>query len=392
VAALLAAWGVARGPVASAQPSPGRLPDAETIVWHGLTRAGNATGVAAVEVLTNGRLTIAGIKLTYRLLGVSDPAGRLRRRAAAAAAAAFTAVPALDQVHVSGFYLEDGVFDYRRRDVTFSAAFRRQDLADLAAARFWVHPALQAATVDERIRMLETRRYPPEPGRAAPEPAGVFAGIATEWPGPAQRLETPMRRLPTRVIFRGSPTARAVALTFDDGPDPIYTTLLLDTLDHLGLRATFFLIGDRVEAFPYFARDIAAAGHELGNHSFHHVNLARLPLLDLDREIGATQQIIEQTTGAAPRYFRPPGGHYNRGVLQTASAHGLTTVFWTDNPADYTLAGTAALQAKLLGRASNGGIILLHQGVDEMLRVLPHAVDALRQRGLAVVPIGALPR
>lgn len=392
VAMLLAgACAAARGPLAWAQSvPPGRLPDVEAQVWHALTRAGAATRVVAVDVVTNGRLTVAGIKLTYRLRNADDPAGRLRLRALVMAATALTGVPSLDQVHVSGFYLEDGVFDYRRRDVTLSAAVRRKDLADLVAARSWVHPALLAATPEERIRLLEMRRYPSEAARAGPEPAGIFAGTATEWPG--QHLGNPTRRPLTRVIFRGNSGARVVALTFDDGPDPVYTTLLLDTLEHAGLHATFFLIGDRVEAFPYFARDIVAAGHELGNHSFHHVNLSRLSLVDLDREIGATQQIIQQVTGVAPRYFRPPGGNYNRNVLQTVSAYGLTTVFWTDNPADYSLAGPDVLQAKLLGRVSNGGIVLLHQAVNDTIRVLPHAIDALRQRGFTVVPISSLPR
>lgn len=391
---LAVAYGVALGPAASAQSlPPGRLPDVEAVVWHELTRSGNANRVAAVEVVTNGRLVIAGIKFTYRLAGAGDPAGRLRRRALAVSAAAFTGAPVLDQVHVSGFYQEEGAFDYRRRDVTFSAAFRRKDLADPGTvSRIWLHPALSAPTPEDRIRTLESRRYPPDAAHGGLESAGLFAGAVSEWPGPAPRLDGSMRRLPMRVIFRGNPSGRVVALTFDDGPDPMYTTLLLDTLEHLGLRATFFLIGDRVEAYPYFARDIVAAGHELGNHSFHHVNLSRLQPADLEREIGATQQVIQQVTGVVARYFRPPGGNYNRSVLHMVSLYGLTTVFWTDNPADYSNAGPVALQTKLVGRVSNGGIVLLHQGVEDTIRILPHAMDTLRQRGYTIVPVTALPR
>jgi len=396
---LAAVFGVSLPQAAHAQSGhPGRLPDVEALVWYELTRSGNANRVSAVEVLTNGHLTIAGIKITYRLATVADPTSRLRLRAIAIASAAFAAAPALDQVHLSGFYLEEGAFDYRRRDVTFSAAFRRKDIAEpRAVTRVWTHPALSAPTPDERIKTLETRRYPGESRRVGPEPGLLFAGPVNEWPGSAQRFDNPRgdaatHRLPIRVIFRGGQSTRAVALTFDDGPDPIYTTLLLDTLERLGLRATFFLIGDRVEAFPYFARDIVAAGHELGNHSFHHVNLARLQPADLEHEIGATQQVIQQVTGVVPQYFRPPGGNYNRAVLHTVSQHGLTTVFWTDNPADYSGAGTAALEAKLLGRISNGGIILLHQGVEDTIRTLPRAIDTLRQRGYAIVAVSALPR
>lgn len=396
-AALIAvALGVSLPPAARAQTAYlGRVPDVEALVWYELTRLHTVNRVSAVEVVTNGHLTIAGIKMTYRLANVADPASRLRLRAIAIAAAAFAAAPAIDQVHVSGFYQEDSAFDYRRRDVTFSAAFRRRDLVDpRAVTRVWTHPALSASTPEERIKMLETRRYP-EGARVGPEPGVLFAGPVTEWPGSAYRFDAarhdPARRPSTRVIFRGAQNTRSVALTFDDGPDPIYTTLLLDTLERLGLRATFFLIGDRVEAFPYFARDIMAAGHDLGNHSFHHVNLARLQPADLEHEIGATQQVIQHVTGVIPQYFRPPGGNYNRAVLQAVSQHGLTTVFWTDNPADYSGAGTTALEAKLLGRISNGGIILLHQGVEDMIRSLPRTVEVLRQRGYTIVPVSGLP-
>ncbi len=392
---LIAACCAVMLPAAAAQPRPiGRLPDAEAAVWHELARAGLSGRIAGVEVATNGRLVIAGIRFTYRLASVSDPAGRLRLRAIAIAATTLGGVPVLDQVHLSAYHLEEGAFDFRRRDVTFSAAYQRKDLPDLRAiSRVWVHPALSEPTPEDRMKTLDVRRYPPEASRAGIESSALYAGKVIEGPEASQHAERSMRRrLPTRVIFRGNPAARVLALTFDDGPEPVYTTLLLDTLEHLGLRATCFLIGDRVEQYPYFARDIVAAGHEVGNHSFHHVNLPRQQPGDLERELGATQQVIQQVTGILPRYFRPPGGNFNRGVLRVASLHGLTTVFWTDNPADYTQAGTLILEAKLLRRVSNGGILLLHQGVEDTIRILPHATEMLRQRGFDLVTVSGLPR
>ena len=117
-----------------------------------------------------------------------------------------------------------------------------------------------------------------------------------------------------------------MALTFDDGPFPIYTTLLLDTLDRLHLTATFFLIGEQVEQYPYFAQAIARAGHEIGNHSFHHPNLTQLAAQAVEDELRRTQEVITAVTGQTPRYFRPPGGDYNDTVLRSPGPwadHGL---------------------------------------------------------------------
>lgn len=370
----------------------GVLPPAEAGIVRELSRSGFADRVVLIEAATNGRLTIARISFTYGLVGVQDPIVALMQRAAAIGRAAFAGVPGLDQVHLQGFYLEQGYFDGNRRDPTFTAAFQRRDLPALTnPARMWMHPALlqvnPEALTAQQARRAEVARMTL---RLESEPA--FSGTVGETAAELERRLEGLRRGGLRVgaLYRGDPQRRELALTFDDGPEPLYTTLLLDTLDRLGLKATFFLIGQRVEQFPYLARDIAAAGHEVGNHSFHHRNLTRLDPVEVDEELLATQVAIQKATGLTPRYFRPPGGRYNATVLRVAASRRLTTVFWTDNPGDYLQYRERTLEARLLGRVGGGGILLLHTGIDQTIQILPETTRILRGRGFALGPVSML--
>ncbi len=372
----------------------GVLPSVESAILRELTRDGLVERIALIEAATNGRLTIARISFAYGLAGPADPLAALMHRTAAIGRAAFASVPALDQVHLQGFYLEQGYFDGNRRDPTFTAAFQKRDLPTLTnPARMWMHPALlqvsPEALAAQQARRAEVARLTL---RLESEPA--FSGTAGETAAELEHRLEGLRRggLHVGTLYRGDPRRRELALTFDDGPEPLYTTLLLDTLDQLGLKATFFLIGQRVEQFPYLARDIVAAGHELGNHSFHHRNLARMNPVQVDEELLATQVAIEQATGVTPRYFRPPGGRYNATVLRVAASRQLITVFWTDNPADYLQFPERTLEARVLGRVGGGGILLLHTGIDQTIQILPETTRILHSRGFVLGPVSMLLR
>jgi len=112
-------------------------------------------------------------------------------------------------------------------------------------------------------------------------------------------------------VWRGSRDRRAAALTFDDGPDPDCTPRVLDILEREGVRGAFFLIGRRAAKAPSVARRIAAAGHDLGNHTWSHPSLWRCGPTETAREIGDGHAAITQAAGASPRFFRPPWGKTN---------------------------------------------------------------------------------
>lgn len=193
-------------------------------------------------------------------------------------------------------------------------------------------------------------------------------------------------------IMRGDPRQKILALTFDDGPHPQYTPRLLEILDKEQVKATFFVIGKMVERNPDLARAIVAGGHTLGNHTFSHVTLTKIPLLDIATEYQANNDVVQRVTGVKMRFCRPPGGDYDSHVIDAANALGLTTVLWTDDPGDYAQPGDPVVLKRTLSRLSNGGIILLHDGVEQTLDVLPKIIASARARGFRFVSLDELAR
>ncbi|MGC5032527.1 polysaccharide deacetylase family protein [Micromonospora sp. DT229] len=181
-----------------------------------------------------------------------------------------------------------------------------------------------------------------------------------------------------------------IALTIDDGPHPEWTAPLLDLLHRHGIRATFFLIGDRVRERPDLARLVHEAGHLIGNHSMSHPQpFAALTRQELRAQIVHTQREIEDAVGVTPALFRAPGGNWSPRVLRTTAALGLTPVDWTVNPSDWRTPGVARI-ARSLSRTRPGQIMLCHDGggdrsqtVAALAEVLPRLAD----RGLRFVTV-----
>ena len=193
-----------------------------------------------------------------------------------------------------------------------------------------------------------------------------------------------------RKLFRGNPAVRDVALTFDDGPHPRFTPQLLALLARYHIKATFFVVGKQAERFPELLRAEAAAGHVIGNHTYHHVNLTRLPPAQVMTEWLACNDVIKAATGKSPTLCRPPGGDYNNTVITAAMACNLTTVLWTDDPSDYRRPGTIVIARRALDTVKNGAIILLHDGVQQTMDALPHIIDNLQRRGFRFVTVDEL--
>lgn len=191
-------------------------------------------------------------------------------------------------------------------------------------------------------------------------------------------------------LIRGNPSEKLLALTFDDGPHTKFTTRLLALLRREDVKATFFVVGKMVERHPDLLRAIARDGHLIGNHTFSHVTLTKIPLVEVRAEYEACNDIVEDVTGQQMRFCRPPGGDYDRHVVQAATEQGLTTVLWTDDPGDYASPGTKVIQEQTLKRLSNGGIILLHDGVEQTLQVLPQIIHYARDRGYRFVTVDEL--
>jgi peptidoglycan/xylan/chitin deacetylase (PgdA/CDA1 family) len=192
------------------------------------------------------------------------------------------------------------------------------------------------------------------------------------------------------LLVRGNPEKKEIALTFDDGPHPDGTLALLKILKEKKVTATFFVIGKMVQKYPELARAIARDGHTLGNHTFSHVTLTKIPEPYVEAEWRAAQNLIFQKTGVRPRFCRPPGGDYDAGVIHGASLNSLTVTLWTDDPGDFSNPGAAVIEKRTLDHISNGGIILLHDGVKQTLQMLPQIIDYARKEGYTFVTLGKL--
>jgi peptidoglycan-N-acetylglucosamine deacetylase len=129
----------------------------------------------------------------------------------------------------------------------------------------------------------------------------------------------------------------AVALTFDDGPDPLYTPQLLDVLRQHNVQATFSMIGSRVRDYPDVVRRVVAEGHNLSNHSWQHLmDLGQRPAAYQNHDLWATLGWFHSAVPDAPiRYFRAPGGNFTPGLVQVAGSLGMASLYWDVDPRDW---------------------------------------------------------
>lgn len=220
-------------------------------------------------------------------------------------------------------------------------------------------------------------------------------------PTPPERYKTPeelmqqhraeqAQGVSLRKLIRGDTTRRWIALTFDDGPHPEYTPKIIQILERYKVRATFFVVGKMAEKYPELIRLHQKAGNEIGNHTYNHVNLTRLNRDQIAAEIEKCGEVIRAITGQTPYLFRPPGGDYNRTVAEVAASLGYWMVLWTDDPGDYADPPEKILQERLFSGISNGGIILLHDGVPETIDLLPKLIERLKAEGYEIVPVGEM--
>lgn len=175
-----------------------------------------------------------------------------------------------------------------------------------------------------------------------------------------------------------------VALTFDDGPQPVFTPQILDVLQRYGVPATFFCIGRQVQAYPAVVRRTFQEGNVVGNHSWNHSSLTTLSPDAIRWQLSSTSAIIQQATGVAPRLFRPPYGATNATVKNIAAQLGLVQIGWTIDPGDWRHPGVSTLVSTVLNKVRPGSIIVLHDGGgdrSQTVQALPQIIRGLQQRG-----------
>ena len=191
----------------------------------------------------------------------------------------------------------------------------------------------------------------------------------------------------TPPVYSGSRMVHTIAITFDDGPHQLLTPALLDTLDAIEVKASFFLVGKMVDRYPALVREIFARGHTVANHSYWHKNSSLLSPEEFLDDIRRCSESIERNIPVRVRFFRPPGGNYTKNVLSLVEETGMRTVLWDINSRDYTGVSGARMTARILSKATSGSILLFHSGVSSTIYALPGIVSSLRAKGFEFVTL-----
>lgn len=184
---------------------------------------------------------------------------------------------------------------------------------------------------------------------------------------------------------------KVVALTFDDGPDPNYTGLVLDVLQEKNVKATFFVLGENAKQNPELLLQINKAGHEIGNHGYSHSYNSSQSV----RELVKTDQVIFDLLHQHTYFYRPPGGFISKDVLQGVKAKGYLLTLWSIDSKDWRNPGANRIVQNVVEKSFPGAIILLHDGGEkreqtaEALKVI---IDRLRKDGYRFVTLTELQR
>ena len=196
---------------------------------------------------------------------------------------------------------------------------------------------------------------------------------------------------PAPAVPAPAPTTgnKVIALTFDDGPGP-YTAHLLDVLDQYGAKATFFLIGSKVSSQANVVRSIHARGHQLGNHSWSHPELPKLPVNQIAGEIDRTNDAIKQATGVTPAILRPPYGAVNGVVLEQLRLRGMSSILWSVDTRDWADRNSDIVCSRAVAGARPGAIILMHDIHQTSVNAVPCILSALKQQGYSFVTVQGL--
>lgn len=206
------------------------------------------------------------------------------------------------------------------------------------------------------------------------------------------RLRQGIRQMMTALMPRrlflvsGAPGSGEICLTFDDGPDPVYTPPLLDVLKALNVRATFFVVGEAAAKHPEIVRRMAADGHEVGNHTWSHKHPHSLSSGEFVTELSRAADLIRELVGKPCLWFRPPHGKVLPPQLWRTWKSGQTVVLWNNDPKDYVRDSAAELSGALTATdTQSGDIVLMHDTRPYAAATLPAYIEEVRSRNLSFV-------
>lgn len=183
-------------------------------------------------------------------------------------------------------------------------------------------------------------------------------------------------------------TDRVVFLSFDDGPEPVFTPLALEALQRFNSQAVWFILGKQAERYPDLLPAICQGGHDIGVHSYDHISLTGLPQLRIIQQLERTKTLIQKATGRFWPYFRPPNGAYNNNVLQAAALAGFQgNIMWSVDPRDYS-SSPEQIISHVLKNLRPGAIVVLHEVGPSTTQALPILLQEIIKRGYRAGSLG----
>jgi probable sporulation protein (polysaccharide deacetylase family) len=195
--------------------------------------------------------------------------------------------------------------------------------------------------------------------------------------------------LPSAPIYRGHPDKTMVSFLINVAWGNEYLPSMLDVLDKHGVKATFFLEGRWAKENPVLVKTIKEAGHEIGNHSYSHPDMARITTDQIRKQIGSTNDVIKEITGAAPVWFAPPSGSFRQDVITVADEFKMETVLWSVDTIDWQKPEPRVLVERVLKKVHNGAMILMHP-TDSTSRSLETLIQSIKQKGYSFGSVSML--
>ena len=191
------------------------------------------------------------------------------------------------------------------------------------------------------------------------------------------------RELPIYCVDRAD---QKIAISFDAAWGGDKTRKILDILDEYQVKTTFFLVDIWTQRFPELVKEIAARGHEIGNHSTSHPQMSKLSAEKIAQELKTMSDEAEALTGARPRLFRPPYGDYNNSVIRTVRSAGYEAVQWSVDSLDWKNISPQDM-IRRAGKVGKGDIILFHNDSQYLLDALPTLLQSYKEQGLQMVKV-----
>lgn len=239
----------------------------------------------------------------------------------------------------------------------------------------------------------------PLPGPSDPsDPSSELAG----GPETTERVQQPadnielQRKFPKSFFLHGPAQGNRIALSFDDGPDARFTPQVLDILQKYNVKATFFLLGSRVDGLPELTRRIRREGHAIGSHTYWHPKLVKEGLERMKWELAETDKALKRTAGMKPRMFRAPYGALTEELMTELVKMKYKVIGWNVDSLDWKQIDSETIQNNVLSQLRPGSIVLMHsagnwdQDLSGMVQALDALIPRLEQEGYKFVTVPEL--